>query len=137
MPMPVSLDGEGDGQLAVVGVVAVHLQPDLAPLGELGGVAQQVDQHLPEAQRVADELPRQPGCTSTRKRRPFPRPVGDHRDEAVEHLVEEKRVASMPSRPASILEKSRMSLTMPSRLAAEVWIFRGSRAGGARARRPG
>ena len=81
------VDGEAEGQPAGVGRAGFHLEPDLALCGELHRVAQQLGQHLPEAQRVADEL-RQPGRHGRVEGEALlPGPGGDRRDDPCEHLA--------------------------------------------------
>ena len=58
--MPVSRDAEvqRDVQPSALRVLARPRRSDLAALGELDGVADQVDEHLPQPDRVADDASR-------------------------------------------------------------------------------
>ena len=53
--MPVSCEREAQRHLALVLAQPLDRQPDPAPLGELDGVAAQVEQHLAQAARVAPD----------------------------------------------------------------------------------
>ncbi len=92
-PMPVSrtLKRISDG----VGVLAEQLggHHDFTDLGELDGVARQVDQDLPQPQRVADQGPRDPGVGPEEHLDPFffLGLDGDQAGQVVQDLVEHER----------------------------------------------
>ena len=48
--------GDAHGQVGVAAIDHAHVDRDLAALGELHGVAAEVDQDLPDARRVADDV---------------------------------------------------------------------------------
>jgi hypothetical protein len=120
--------GQAQRDLARRAANGVHGHEDLALLGELHGIAAQVDEHL---------LERSGSPTSTGGTSPRCRPAGrallaartpTTRD-AVEHVASTKSRCSMSSRPASIFEKSRMSLMMRSSESAAASPCARSRAG--------
>ena len=123
MPMPVSLHREVQQQIAVLDAAPRRRRATTSPaLGELDGVADQVDEHLPQPARVADE---RVGHGSEPRGRPARAPSGG-RDSASALTASPERVArgrtsvaSSSSLPASILEKSRMSLITPSSESAD------------------
>ena len=95
-------------------------------LGELDGVADQVDEHLPQPARVADDTGRaRPG----RCGRPVPAPCSCARTRerlaaSAERVAQGgTSIASSSSLPASILEKSRMSLRIASSDSADRWTM--------------
>ena len=95
---------------------------DLALLGELDGVADQVDEDLPQPAGVADQ---RVGHVGRRRGRPAPAPSAWRRRASVCMVSprlsrRSKSIGSSSSLPASILEKSRMSLITVSSASADV-----------------
>ena len=114
--MPVSRTEHLSWTFSPVRSTSSMLTPNLAALGELHGVVDQVGQDLSETQRVADEmLPESPARRATRNSRPLS--WAFCAVSVVTELITSsslKSVVSMSSLPASIFEKSRMSLMMAS-----------------------
>ena len=108
---------------------------DLAALGELDGVADQVDQDLPQRGRVADERVGHVGRdVAMPARGPSRAACSGQRLERVARARRAARTASRSSSslPASIFEKSRMSLMIAS---SDVGRRRAPSAGSRAARR--
>ena len=100
---------------------ASTLDDDLAALGELDGVADEVDDDLPQPAGIADE---HVGHVGGERGRPAPAPSGGpagQRSSACRRgsRAGRSRCASSSSLPASILEKSRMSLMTVSSESAD------------------
>jgi hypothetical protein len=96
------------------------MQAHMAAAGELDGIADQVDQHLPQAHRVADDGERQvradlvdefDGLVARAQRKGL---AG-----FVQLVVERNGIDSRCSLPESILDRSSTSLTIWSRLVAD------------------
>ena len=108
---------------------------DLALLGELDRVVDEVDEDLAEPQRVAHQVARAcSGATCAQELQPLVvRLLADERRPRCSMTSSSwKSVASMSSLPASILEKSRMSLMIAEqRRAGAVDLARRSRAASA------
>ena len=113
MPMPVSRTATWSWSRLVAGLCGEH---HFADLGELHRVAEQVHQHLAEAGDVAAQAARA-RAGSMRKASSSPlRAAGSVTRSKADsmHARRSNGCVSSSSRPASILEKSRMSLMMPS-----------------------
>ena len=97
---------------------------DFALLGELDRIAEQVHQYLAQAGHVADRWPAgRPGRAIRPGRALFRAAGAANRSNAPStHSRRSKRLVSSSSLPASILEKSRMSLMMVSRASLLVRI---------------
>ena len=94
-------DGEPQQRAPLRARLAVHAHRDLAPLGELERVADEVDHHLPEPVRVADEA------------------VGDLRVHQVDHL-HPALAGLVRERP----ERLRELVPQPERLVGEAQLAR-------------
>ena len=116
--------GVGDGEGEPVVGLSLHGQADGAVVGELGGVGEQVEQRLPHLGQVGVHRrrgrrgSRRPACCRSSRpaagrwpRRPGPGP-------ATSNVSRNRSI-----RPASILERSRMSLISPSRCLPAALIF--------------
>ena len=97
-------------------------QRDAAALGELDGVAEQVDQHLPQAMRIAEHAAAAARAASRRASTSVLRSAaGATMRQRLLHDVGHVEAARSRARslPASIFEKSRMSLMTCSRCSAD------------------
>ncbi len=93
-----------------------HGQHDVALLGELHGIAQQVIQYLHQAQRIPEQSQRERAVDVRMQFHRFFRDADANEPRTfVITSSGEKGMCSMTSLPASILEKSRISLITPSR----------------------
>ena len=115
-PMPVSRTAKVSSTSPAATGAARHRQHHLAALGELHRVGQQVEQDLAQPRHVAaDRRPARRPRTgrrcrgASRSRAALTRSSADST-----HSRRSNGCASMSMRPASILEKSRMSLMMVS-----------------------
>ena len=122
MPMPVSETQSAASIDEASRFDELHVEHHLALLGELDRVADQVHHDLPQPAGIADSTcrARRPGCG-----RPVPGPFWWARRRQRLHRVAERcradrtSTVSSSSLPASILEKSRMSLMSVSSESAE------------------
>ena len=128
MPMPVSAHADAQEHLVARRLFAgvsdgLGFDEHLALLRELERVADQVGQHLPEAQRVAPEAGRAPsGSAWVMSSTCFW--ITTERNVSVTSSSTSRRLKgafSSSSLSASIFEKSRMSLRIPSRFLADEW----------------
>jgi hypothetical protein len=114
-PMPVSRTSKRRRRAAGIDPARAGRGGLTSPaFGELDGVADQVDQHLLQAQRVAQQPSRLAAARRPASVRPFLRAVSAQQvsDAHAPLAVRAKGRFSSSSWPASILEKSRMSLMM-------------------------
>ncbi len=114
MPMPVSRTENLSCTFSPVRSSSSMFKPDLAALGELDGVVDEVRQDLAEAERVAAAVARE-SRERHRTRNSSPLSCAFWAVSVVTELITSsswKSVVSMSSLPASIFEKSRMSLMM-------------------------
>jgi len=91
----------------------LDIEPDLAALGELHGVVHKIGEDLAETQRVAEQHVRNAGRDVRKELEAFI--VGflsSERGDRSNDFIGLKSVVSRSSLPASIFEKSRMSLMM-------------------------
>ena len=124
MPMPVSWTSKRS--VASRGRLADRrdADDDFAALGELDRVADQIDQHLPQAAGVAAQ---RRGHVAVHERRRAPVPSACARSASRSTVprprrADRSRSSRSPARPASIFEKSRMSLMIRSSASALDWI---------------
>ena len=109
---------EADAGIGAVGrVVMSHHEPHAAALGELDGVAQQVDQDLAEPRRIGvDRLGNRPAVLDLQREAAWRRRgPASRRPLRSTSCAGEQSIRSTVILPASIFEMSRMSLMMPSR----------------------
>ena len=105
----------GDAEAHLDGTIGARRQPlgahhDLAVLGELDGVADEVEQDLTQSDRIAEHLPGQPGIDEGHDA-PLRSAAGARVDAAPSTTCAgDMPMRSRSSFPASIFEKSRMSL---------------------------
>ena len=115
--------GDGKFQLDVVRRVirGPHAKHDVPFLRELDRVADQVGQNLPQAQRIANEPVGQRGRQVAGQFEPlFVRPNGQRLDRLVERSRRLKGPGSSTNFPASMREKSKISLNSESSTSAEL-----------------
>lgn len=116
---------DADPQLrAVVAFVLEHgAYGDGAALGELDGVADQVGEDLLQPLRVALQLDRGiPVDQADQFQLLLVGGRSQHGQGVLDQVAEIERRFSRTSLPASIFEKSRISLMIPSRLSADFWM---------------
>jgi hypothetical protein len=119
MPMPVSVTTNTSCPPSQRG-----RQRDAAGFGELDGIAQQVQQHLAQAQGSPMHAAATGSLVQPQLQTLGAGTVGDELERVSQHTRRGPlRVASICSLPASILEKSRISLTTPSSWLPEARIF--------------
>ena len=119
--MPVSATTKCSVTSVLVRTLRGDLQRHFAALGELDGVADQVDHHLPQAVVVADDAARHVGMDVAGQLQALAGARGRANDFIVSPRLSRrsKVVCSRTSLPASILEKSRMSLITESSASPE------------------
>ena len=120
-PIPGVLDREADDQRPRP-ARRRGAQRDAAALGELDGVADEVEQDLPDPRRVTDRLPRQVVVDLDAKVELLRRARSgrEARPTGTITCLMSNAVFSISIRPASSFERSRMSLMMTSRLLDDV-----------------
>ena len=113
--------GRTPSRSPAIGSASATSTDDLAALGELDGVADQVQQHLAQALGVADDAVGHVRRDAPRQLEPLLcARTAEHLHGVAEHLAERRTDAgSSSSLPASIFEKSRMSLMMRSSASAD------------------
>ena len=123
MPTPVSFTTKCKQAIAgVVAIPAATLTNDLAVFRELDGVADQIDEHLAHAAGVADDGVGNVRLDVVDQFQPFWRARTPKRLQGFAQAFAESQsgLDSSSSLPASILEKSRMSLMTVSRDSADI-----------------
>ena len=118
-------DLEAQAHRAGIGAQRPHLQAHLAAFGELDGVAQQVEQHLAQALLVDAEPPAaSSGAPSKSNRRPFSSALNRMMSAIARRNSARSTGAGCSSiLPASILDRSRMSLISVSRCSPLCWMI--------------
>ena len=117
-------DGEFEFDFAVIDSDRLHGNDNFSLLGKLDGVGTEIHQNLLQAQGVTHEMERRVGSYAEQDFQSLLVSAhADHAREVFENFLETEPMRSMVSFPASILEKSRISLMIPSSEWAERSIF--------------
>ena len=129
MPMPVSATVNLQRDLVAGGALDGDRDDHLAALGELDGVADQVDEHLPQPAGIADECVRhvRPDVAGELEALCRARAGASRRTASSTVSRSVERHLLERSLPASIFEKSRMSLTRSSSASPDSLTVAGSR----------